>query len=159
ARRSFLRPAHHLFDRLPRPFEHRLHRPGIEVAHPAGEPAATGLVRRRVPEPHSLHPTPDAHMSPCQGLGHNARPSWGARTVCAARTATVVGPVPPGTGVMAAAISRTASDWTSPTSDPSGLGFVPKSITMAPGRTCSAPISPARPAATHRTSASRVSGA
>ena len=47
----------------------------------------------------------------------------------------VIGPTPPGTGVMYEAFSRTPSKSTSPTSRPSGSRLMPTSITTAPVRT------------------------
>src|SRR5262249_53075344 len=80
-----------------------------------------------------------------------------ARAACrvfASSIAIVIGPPPPGTGVIAAATSATASRSTSPTK-PSSVRLVPTSITTAPGLTASAPISRGTPAATTRTSARR----
>jgi SAM-dependent methyltransferase len=56
---------------------------------------------------------------------------------------TVIGPTPPGTGVIAPATSATPSKSTSPTRRPSAVRLVPTSITTAPGRTMSAVMSPA----------------
>src|SRR5581483_161545 len=57
-----------------------------------------------------------------------------ARTVLAISIAIVSGPTPPGTGVNAPATSLTSSGFTSPTNLPSGLRFMPTSMTVAPGR-------------------------
>ena len=76
--------------------------------------------------------------------------------------ATVIGPTPPGTGVIADATSETPSKSTSPASryprfrDESSTRFTPTSITTAPGRTISAVIAPALPAAATKISARRV---
>src|SRR6185436_18066273 len=52
-----------------------------------------------------------------------------AFTVFASSIAIVIGPTPPGTGVMRDAIGTTASKSTSPTSLPSGRRFTPTSMT------------------------------
>src|SRR5215471_8241680 len=82
-----------------------------------------------------------------------------ATTVLRNRQAIVIGPAPPGTGVMAPATVDTASWSTSPTIrlDPSGVatGLIPTSITMAPGLTQSAPTRCGRPVAATRISATR----
>src|SRR5438093_1530877 len=51
----------------------------------------------------------------------------------------VTGPTPPGTGVMAAAIARTASKDTSPTT-PAAVVLMPQSTTTHPGLTMSGPM-------------------
>src|SRR5256885_8548985 len=85
-----------------------------------------------------------------------------ARTVFSISIAIVIGPTPPGTGVILDATSRTPSKSTSPFNrDPdfaeeSGTRLVPTSITAAPGFTISRLIIPALPAATIRMSACRV---
>ena len=68
--------------------------------------------------------------------------------------AIVIGPTPPGTGVMYAARSA-ASGSTSPKS-PSAVRFIPTSITVEPAFTISAPITCRRPTAATRMSASSV---
>ena len=79
--------------------------------------------------------------------------------------AIVIGPTPPGTGVMSDATWRTPSKSTSPTSRvplavcSSGIRFIPTSITTAPDFTMSAVIMRGRPAATIRMSARRVCAA
>src|SRR5829696_359886 len=60
-----------------------------------------------------------------------------AFTVFTSSIAIVIGPTPPGTGVIAPATCFAASKSTSPT-NPSSVRFVPTSITVAPGRTMSA---------------------
>src|SRR5204863_3190290 len=50
----------------------------------------------------------------------------------------VMGPTPPGTGVIQPATSETPAKSTSPQSLPSSLRFMPTSITTAPGLTISA---------------------
>src|SRR6185436_5253087 len=57
-----------------------------------------------------------------------------AVTVFARSSATVIGPTPPGTGVIARARSRAAAKSTSPQSLPAALRFMPTSITTAPRR-------------------------
>jgi AcrR family transcriptional regulator len=59
-----------------------------------------------------------------------------AVSVFSMRHATVIGPVPPGIGVMAAATDCTSSKATSPMT-PLSLVVMPTSITQAPGFTCS----------------------
>ena len=66
----------------------------------------------------------------------------------------VIGPTPPGTGVIAPATSRTASKSTSPTR-PSSVRFTPTSITAAPGFTQSAFTRRGEPTAATRMSARR----
>ena len=66
--------------------------------------------------------------------------------------AIVIGPTPPGTGVIAAATSAAASKSTSPQS-PSSLRFMPTSMTTAPGLIASAPSRRGTPTAATRTSA------
>ena len=65
----------------------------------------------------------------------------------------VIGPTPPGTGVMKAARSRARSKSTSPTSLPAALRLVPTSITTAPGLIQSPRMSCALPMAATSTSA------
>ena len=76
----------------------------------------------------------------------------------------VIGPTPPGTGVIQPATARTAAKSTSPHSLPapgwpSGTRFMPTSMTMAPGFTISAVSVWRRPTATTTTSAWRVNTA
>ena len=53
------------------------------------------------------------------------------------RQQIVIGPTPPGTGVMTEAFGSTAAKSTSPHNFPvSGSRFTPTSITTAPSRTC-----------------------
>ena len=68
----------------------------------------------------------------------------------------VIGPTPPGTGVMWLATALTPSNSTSPHSFPSSRRFMPTSITMAPGLTMSAVNVHARPTAATTMSAWRV---
>ena len=77
-----------------------------------------------------------------------------ARRVLTSSIARVIGPTPPGTGVIARARSAAASKSTSPTS-PSSVRFVPTSITTAPSRTISPVTSRGEPTAAISTSASR----
>ncbi len=72
------------------------------------------------------------------------------------RVATVIGPTPPGTGVIQLARSDAAWKPTSPTSRPSSSRLIPTSITTAPGFTHSPGISCGRPTATTRMSAPRT---
>ncbi len=76
--------------------------------------------------------------------------------------AIVIGPTPPGTGVIHAARSAASSNATSPTSrypfsvESSSTRFTPTSITTAPSRTQSPRTISARPTATMRISPWRV---
>jgi hypothetical protein len=70
----------------------------------------------------------------------------------------VTGPTPPGTGLNPPATPATAGS-TSPAIPPSAVALMPTSITVAPTATYPGPINPGRPAATTRTSASRVTDA
>jgi hypothetical protein len=67
--------------------------------------------------------------------------------------ATVIGPTPPGTGVIQLARSRAASNCTSPHSLPSGSRLMPTSTTTAPGFTHSPGTRPGLPTATTSSSA------
>src|SRR5690606_37251000 len=79
--------------------------------------------------------------------------SAASRVFCI-RVATVIGPTPPGTGVIQLARLAAASKPTSPTRRPSSSRLMPTSITTAPGFTQSPGISPGRPTATTSMSAS-----
>ena len=85
-----------------------------------------------------------------------------AFTVFFMSMATVIGPTPPGTGVMCEALGDTPAKWTSPLSEypdffeASATRLTPTSITTAPGFTMSAVTNSARPMAAIRTSAWRV---
>ena len=68
-------------------------------------------------------------------------------TVFASNIAIVIGPTPPGTGVMAAARAAAGAYSTSPSSLPSAVRLMPTSITTAPGLTHSPRIISARPTA------------
>jgi len=72
---------------------------------------------------------------------------------------TVIGPTPPGTGVIAEATSATAAKSTSPHSLPAVSRFIPTSITTAPGFTIPAVSMLRRPTAATTTSARRVCSA
>src|SRR5205814_93825 len=68
--------------------------------------------------------------------------SRAARRVFRRSMATVIGPTPPGTGVMSEATWAAPAKCTSPQSEPSSRRFMPTSTTTAPGlihsaRTCS----------------------
>ena len=75
------------------------------------------------------------------------------------KQAIVIGPTPPGTGVIAPATARTAVKSTSPTTrlrpSASAIGLMPTSITVAPGLTQSAPTIFGWPVAAIRMSARR----
>ena len=81
-----------------------------------------------------------------------------ASSVLRSRQAIVIGPTPPGTGVIAPATCATSSKATSPAS-PSAVRLMPTSITVAPGLTQSPRTIPARPTAAIRTSARRQTAA
>src|SRR5262249_7351417 len=70
-------------------------------------------------------------------------------TVLSSSIAIVIGPTPPGTGLIHPAFWLTDSKSTSPQSFPSGNLFVPTSITMAPSFTMSAVTNFAFPIATN----------
>src|SRR3989338_4488320 len=92
-------------------------------------------------------------------LQHNAQSlaaRSAARTVFATSMVMVIGPTPPGTGVIQPATSFAESKSTSPHSLPSGRRLMPTSITAAPGLIMSPVIILALPVATTRMSASRV---
>src|SRR5262249_30936952 len=91
----------------------------------------------------------------------SAPAAW-ARAACSvlrSSIAIVIGPTPPGTGVIADATSTTAAKSTSPTRPllfwaSSGVSrFMPTSITIAPGLTWSRPIRRGLPTAATRMSA------
>src|SRR5690606_29458714 len=84
--------------------------------------------------------------------------------VLASRQAMVMGPTPPGTGVMAPATSLASAKATSPTSrvlpspfSGAGMRLMPTSMTVAPPLTQSPRIISGRPTAATRTSAVRHS--
>ena len=79
-----------------------------------------------------------------------------ASSVFCISVATVIGPTPPGTGVIQLARCAAASNPTSPTRRPSSSRLMPTSITTAPGLTHSPGISAGRPTATTRMSALRT---
>ena len=79
-----------------------------------------------------------------------------ASTVFDSSMVMVIGPTPPGTGVIQAAFSRAESKSTSPHSLPSGRRLMPTSMTTAPGLIMSPVTMRGLPVATTRTSARRV---
>src|SRR5690349_2883299 len=89
---------------------------------------------------------------------HTAAPriavSRPALTVLRSRQAIVIGPTPPGTGVIAEATSATSS-WSTSPNRPSSRRFWPTSMTIAPGFTQSRLTIRARPTAAISTSARR----
>src|SRR5690242_1312577 len=93
----------------------------------------TPRVRSQIFAHHPPHPA----LSPSGGAGcaggHEA-PSWRAapRSVFFMSMATVMGPTPPGTGVMARARLAADSKSTSPASLPVSRRFTPTSMTTAP---------------------------
>src|SRR5262249_20796016 len=89
------------------------------------------------------------------GVKDHPRLRVAACTVLLINTAMVIGPTPPGTGVIQPAISCAAAKSTSPASLPS-MRLMPTSITTAPGFTMSAVTKRAFPIAATRTSASRA---
>src|SRR6185312_9218157 len=106
---------------------------------------ATDARERRQLSGAQLHTAPQApSSSTCRRA---------ACTVLRSSIAIVIGPTPPGTGVIAEASSATASWSTSPTSPllfaaSSGLSLLmPTSITTAPGLTYPAPIARGLPIA------------
>ena len=110
-----------------------------------GEQARSGGARQQLP---AAQPA-QVHLS--------RRPAFAMRAACSvlrSRKAIVIGPTPPGTGVIAAATSLTASKSTSP-QRPSSVRFMPTSMTTAPGLTQSACTIRGRPTAAISTSARR----
>src|SRR5215216_8033040 len=87
------------------------------------------------------------------GAASTAR-TLAARSVLARSIAIVMGPTPPGTGVIAPATSLAASKSTSPTS-PSSVRLMPTSTTAAPGLTQSPLTMRGDPTAATRMSARR----
>src|SRR5215813_11235782 len=85
------------------------------------------------------------------------RESLAALSVLYSSMQIVVGPTPPGTGVIHAARSFAVSNSTSPDSFPLLSRFTPTSITTAPGLTHSPRTKPALPIATTRISARATS--
>src|SRR5690606_3839298 len=77
-----------------------------------------------------------------------------ASSVFCISIATVIGPTPPGTGVIHEARSAAAAKSTSPQSDPSSQRLMPTSMTMAPGLIQSPRTMPGLPTATTSRSAS-----
>ncbi len=76
-----------------------------------------------------------------------------ASTVFSRSVATVMGPTPPGTGVIQAARLRASANSTSPHNEPSGRRLMPTSTTVAPSFTQSPLMRFALPAAATRMSA------
>src|SRR5262245_6395061 len=103
---------------------------------------------------------PRRQLGNCQhrAVGAHTLPAWrsAARSVLRRSIAIVMGPTPPGTGVIARTRSETPPRSTSPTTLPVARRLMPTSITHALSFTMSFVTVPARPAATHRTSARRV---
>ena len=97
---------------------------------------------------------PLARAQPCS----RAPAIRAACSVLRSRQAIVIGPTPPGTGVIAPATSPTASKSTSPTR-PSSVRLMPTSMTVAPGLTQSPLTIRSRPTAAIRTSARRQTSA
>ena len=87
--------------------------------------------------------------------GFTRRPRRACR-VFTSSIVIVIGPTPPGTGVIQPATSRTPAKSTSPQSLPSSLRFMPTSMTMAPGLTIAAVSVLRRPTAATTMSACRV---
>src|SRR5206468_988265 len=93
---------------------------------------------------------------PTQGLPRPAELRSADITVFSSNIAIVIGPTPPGTGVMHEAVPSTLWKSTSPASLPSASRVIPTSMTTAPGFTIWAVTSLGLPAATTRMSAWRV---
>ena len=115
-------------------FGHGKAREVPEAIRKATEEAKKTMIRVPLRENRTLH--------------HDGNGRWGAGKI-------MVRAAPPGTGVIAPAISDTAAKSTSPTS-PSSTRLIPTSTTTAPGLTISAVIKLALPIAATRTSAVRV---
>src|SRR4029453_909128 len=120
-------------------------------------------------DPHRREALLDHLAQPRRQLGDRQHRAVGAHAVPARRSAArsvlrrsiaiVMGPTPPGTGVIARTRSETPPKSTSPTTLPVSRRLMPTSITHAPSFTMSFVTVPGRPAATHRTSARRVCAA
>src|SRR6267143_4103111 len=131
--------------------------------------AVQAVVRDLALDPHGREAILEHLLQASRQLGdreHRARrahatPSWRsvARKVLRRSIAIVIGPTPPGTGVIARARAATLSNSTSPTSLPVSRRLIPTSITQAPSFTMSPVTVRGRPAATQRTSARRVCAA
>src|SRR5215470_5212933 len=127
--------------------------------HPALSPPGDegcGTIRSHVLADCPPHPA----LSPSGGEGWeggHAAPSWRAapRSVFFMSMAMVMGPTPPGTGVMARARLDADSKSTSPASLPESRRFTPTSMTTAPSLIMSPVMKRGRPAATQRMSARR----
>src|SRR5262249_45967050 len=85
--------------------------------------------------------------------------AWAFRSVFDGSMAIVMGPTPPGTGVMWEARSAAAANSTSPTSLPVGRRLMPTSMTTAPGFTQAPLMSSGTPTAATRMSARGTSAA
>ena len=113
--------------------------------------------RLRVRGSAALYPAgsgPDAPSLPAPG--RLRRPPPRRLQSVSISVATVIGPTPPGTGVIQLARLAAASKPTSPTRRPSSRRLMPTSITTAPGFTHSPGTIPGRPTATTRMSAWRT---
>ena len=110
--------------------------------------SAPAVVRRQAfgHRTHAIHLRhPDVHaaegLAPARSLERQVGSSvaltrschCAARSVFASSVAIVIGPTPPGTGVIQPATSFAASKSTSPQSLPSGRRLMPTSMTIAPG--------------------------
>src|SRR5215472_6807614 len=135
-----------------RPPEHVLERqPGLPLADHGVK--LDLVLRRLVQQPCLvLREHASRRSEPGHGASAHGRQRAAAWVTWRISTIVVTWPTPPGTGVSAAAALAPAMS-TSPTSFPPGPGLVPTSITTAPALMYSAPIKPARPAATTSTSA------
>src|SRR5690606_37498253 len=90
-----------------------------------------------------------------QDVGSLSKASAASSVFCIS-VATVIGPTPPGTGVIQEARLAASSKPTSPTRRPSSSRLMPTSMTTAPGLTHWPGMMPGRPTATTRMSASRT---
>src|SRR5437899_8009224 len=81
----------------------------------------------------------------CGGYPRAESCSSAARSVLASNVAMVIGPTPPGTGVIHDARFFAAAKSTSPQSLPSAFRLIPTSITIAPGLIQSPCTKPALP--------------
>src|SRR5207249_4135446 len=96
----------------------------------------------------------DVHFHrPPRALSRAAAERSADMTVFSSNIAIVMGPTPPGTGVMHEAIPSTPWKSMSPASFPSGSRLMPISMTAAPGLTIPAVTSLGLPAAATRISA------
>ena len=123
----------------------------VDVCQPRLAPTRSGSSAY----PALCRPTVGTHQQQISPIAGQLSASAASRVFCI-NVATVIGPTPPGTGVIQLARWAAASNPTSPTNRPSSNRLIPTSITTAPGFTHSPGTMPGRPTATTRMSALRT---